>query len=134
MSNCDNSHHVRCEAGEGEMKSYIVDPGGNNLTNSTLCVLVNTLQDDCLAMRDALDRARIERRTCCDAMSSEHDRCIALEAAMRLIIEHQNTDIAMVALNPSMACRRCDIAATCDVAFDRYNMGSTPKVDCLATK
>tara|TARA_R110000822_G_scaffold98088_2_gene222053 strand:+ start:1938 stop:2300 length:363 start_codon:yes stop_codon:yes gene_type:complete len=75
-----------------------------------------------------------ERDACADAMDQEHDRCLALEEALRLIVEHQNTDIAALALRPEMACRRCNIAATCEMAFEHYNLDCEPKIDCLATK
>ena len=31
-------------------------------------------------------------------------------------------------------CVRCDIRDTCDVAYEPYNQGCEPKIDCLATK
>ena len=88
---------------------------------------------DCRYTLGARDIKR-ERDACADAMEQEHVRCLALEAALRLIVAHENTDVAKLALNPRMACRRCGAAAECDVAFDLYNLGTQPKVDCLATK
>jgi len=85
-------------------------------------------------LRQAYGDTKKERDACADAMEQEHVRCNALEAALRLIVHFANTDVAKNALNPRMACRRCGAAAECDVAFDRYNIGTEPKVDCLATK
>ena len=32
------------------------------------------------------------------------------------------------------ACVQCEIRKTCDCAFDMYNIGVEPGIDCLATK
>jgi hypothetical protein len=34
----------------------------------------------------------------------------------------------------STCCVKCDIRKTCDLAFDPYNQGETPKLTCLAAK
>ena len=89
----------------------------------------------CKEFTDAIcDQLQRERDACADAMEQEHIRCLALEAALRLVVTHENVDVAKLALNPQMACRRCGSAPECGVAFDRYNLNTVAGIDCLAAK
>jgi hypothetical protein len=77
---------------------------------------------------------QLERDACADAMDQEHIRANAMEAALKIIREYKNTDIAELALCQNMACAKCTAALHCEVAFDRYNLDTEPGIDCLAAK
>lgn len=92
---------------------------------------------DIQVVREAIKQQaqlQIERDACADAMDQEHVRANAMEAALKIIGEHKNTDIASLAINPSMACAKCTEALSCDMAFDQYNLNTEPGIDCLAAK
>ena len=51
-----SEHYVDCPSLQ-TMKEYspIYDPNGNAITYADLCVLINTLQDDCLTLKGCLE-------------------------------------------------------------------------------
>jgi hypothetical protein len=69
-----------------------------------------------------------------DEMDQQRTRANAMEAAINLINETKDVDIASLATRLNMPCLKCYFAISCGVAFDRYNLNTVAGIDCLAAK
>jgi hypothetical protein len=69
-----------------------------------------------------------------EEMDQQRTRANAIEAALNLINETKNVDVASLATRRNMPCVKCYFAISCGVAFDRYNLNTVAGIDCLAAK